>query len=288
MTLIYTQGRRIAFGGFFFFLSGLLYFGAYGLSDYPIYVVLMSAIFATICMLLSAVGIWIFPGFRHTVEVASVGYFLVQIGESSGLLPYPGWVFNSMNGYMVVFFGFAALHHTFYGRWWRKTGIRLAFNMKSRFKTKLSPEQVWHRLVPNPEAPEDYYTGTLYDYTLEKAPNFYEVKTRLGGSAFSNQIHEVTENLEFQSFVTEFTSETSKANRDLNSGRESVTIEPDRNGGSTVIMTESVRAMTVDLALASWFDNLGQQVRFSAKSVLEGRRDRTTLGRWRRQVLEDS
>lgn len=93
---IYLQRRRIAFGMFFCFLSGLLDFGRFGGSEVPFYIITLSLVFAVICGAILGVLLHLFPGFRQVVEIGAVTSFLLRLGEVAPALS------NSGSGWFAI------------------------------------------------------------------------------------------------------------------------------------------------------------------------------------------
>ncbi len=284
LTAIYLQRRRIAFGMFFLFLAGLLDFGRFGMWDYPQVVLLKSVLFALACGLIAALLIPLFPAYRQVFEIMSVSFLAIRIAEIAGWAGEYGRLFDTTWGFLLLAVGFTLLHHGVYGAWWARTPIRLSWRGVSRFKTRAAPDRAWARLVPAPDRPGDYYSGTLHEFRpVEDADFSHVLRTRMGGPQFIEQRVRVTRNEAGRAFAYDFDADVSDRNRDLNTGNWSIELRPLGNG-TAVDVVEEVIATTPANALLFWFDDLGGQVAVSMKRVLEDRRDPTILGWLRRQV----
>ncbi|MEL7026677.1 MAG: hypothetical protein AAGO57_05530 [Pseudomonadota bacterium] len=284
LTAIYLQRRRLLFGMFFFFLSGLLDFGRHGGWDIPIYVIGLSIVFALITGAIAAALIPLFPAYRQTFEIAAVSFLGIRLYEASGLGGEFFYAFDGAWGVVAICLGFTVLHHAIYGLWWAKTPIRLSWTGKSQFITKAPVPDVWARLVPAQDRPEDYYSGTLHEFRpVEDADFTHLLRTRMGGPQFIEQLVTVTRNDPGTTFAYDFDAEVSDRNRALNTGTWRIDLT-DLANGTRVEVVEDVLATTPANALLFWFDDLGGQVAVSMQRTLEDRRDPTILGWWRRQV----
>lgn len=284
LTAIYLQRRRILFGMFFFFLAGLLDFGRFGMWEFPLYVVGMSAIFALICGALAALLIPLFPAYRQVFEITAVTFLAIRFTESMGWVGEYGMLFDTTWGFVILAVGFTLLHHFVYGTWWEKTPVRLSWTGRSRFKTRAAPETAWARLVPVENRPGDYYSGTLHEFRpVDSGDCTHLLRTRMGGPQFIEQRVSVTRDEAGRAFAYDFSADVSDKNRDLNTGHWQIDLRPLGNG-TAVEVTETVIATTPANALLFWFDDLGGQVAVSMKRTLEDRRDPTILGWLRRRV----
>ncbi|MEM9636577.1 MAG: hypothetical protein AAGA94_02955, partial [Pseudomonadota bacterium] len=107
----------------------------------------ITCLFMAIVGLLGFIGVSLFPSFRVVMEIGALAFFMMAVVERSALArladSLPEWLLSC-----AVFILFAFLHHVLYGRWWQKSGLGLAVHLKSQFKTRQRPEEVWARLVP--------------------------------------------------------------------------------------------------------------------------------------------
>ncbi|MEL7105411.1 MAG: hypothetical protein AAGM21_05800 [Pseudomonadota bacterium] len=284
LTSIYLQRRRLLFGMFFFFLAGLLDFGRFGMWDFPVYVVGMSVLFATICGAIAVVGITLFPAYRQVFEIVGVSFLGLRLAEAWGIAGPVGYIFDGAWGVVATCLFYTLLFHGVYGLWWAKTPFRLAWTGRSRFHTSASPAQAWARLVPAEDRPGDYYSGTLHEFrAIEDGDFTHLLRTRMGGPQFLEQRVTVTRHDANTAFAYTFDADVSEGNRALNTGDWRIELT-ERAGGTQVDVVENVVATTPANALLFWFDDLGGQVAVSMKRTLEGRRDPTLLASFRRQV----
>lgn len=284
LTSVYLQRRRILFGMFFFFLSGLLDFGRSDGWDFPVYVIGMSVLFALICGAIAALLIPIFPAYRQVFEIVGVTFFVLRLAEIWGLAGTYGHLFEGAWGVIAICLFYTLLFHATYGAWWTKTPFRLSWTGRSRFVTRASPAEAWARLVPAEDRPGDYYSGTLHEFRpVEDADFTHVLRTRMGGPQFIEQLVTVTRKEAGRTFAYDFDADVSDGNRPLNSGNWRIDLT-DVGNGTRVEVVEEVVATTPANALFFWFDDLGGQVAVSMKRTLEERRDPTVLGWWRRQV----
>lgn len=284
LTAIYLQRRRLAFGMFFFFLSGLLHFGRFGMWEFPVYVIGMSAVFAVITGLLAVLLVLMFPVYRQIYEIVAITFLGTRFVEAMGWFGAYYSVFDGAWGVILLCLGYTVLFHCVYGAWWVKTPVRLSWRGISRFKTRVGPQDAWARLVPAEDRPGDYYSGTLHEFRpVDEADYTHILRTRMGGPQFIEQRVTVTRNEHARAFGYDFGADVSEANRPLNTGHWEIELTPLGNG-TRVEVVEEVVATTPANALLFWFDDLGGQVAVSMKAALEERRDPTILGWLRRNV----
>ncbi|WP_299502256.1 hypothetical protein [uncultured Roseobacter sp.] len=284
ITLLRLHHRRILVGTLFFGLAGFLQFHAVDDGVPLAFDFLITAIFIAIIAVLGFVGVALFPSFRVVMELGGIVFFITSVWQNTALSTLsrgvPEWL--STFSFFVLF---AVLHHVLYGSWWQKSGLGVAARLRSRFKTRSTPAQVWARLVPDPNNLEAYYSGTLRGFDpVPDAPEQYIQKIGLGGSAVLELHVEVTEFALHRRYAYKFHARTSARNRDFNKGTCEITLTDLGGDGTLVEIYEINEKLAVGEALLMWFDHLGAQVSASARAVLEGSRDLTLLGKLRREV----
>ncbi|SHG40606.1 hypothetical protein [Cognatishimia maritima] len=281
---VYLQRRRILFGMFFYFLSGLLLYGRFGGWAFPEFVIIQALLLAVTLGLLAALLIPMFPSYRNVFETSAIITFLMRIAEAFGFVGDFGMIFETSWGYAAFGIGFAVLLNFLYGAWWSKTSVRLSWAGISSFETNANIAEAWKKLVPKADCPNEFYTGTLYEFSEIEDPNFsHKMKIRQGGPNFSEiQVMVVEENA-CSNFAYDFSADVSERNRGSYSGHWKIEMSPTETG-TKVKVEDRVTATTPAYALSFWFDDLGGQAAVSMKRILEGHRDPTILGWVRRQV----
>ena len=289
-TFLYLQRRRLGFGALFFFLAGLLQFSMNTGFAFPGFAIGMALLFTAICTALAAIGIYFFPAYPQVWEIVATTFFAMRAIEAFDppFLQYT-YILDGAWGVIIVCFGYTLLHHAIYGQWWARTPIRLSWTGRSRFQTAVPPEEAWQHFVPQENAPERYYSGTLHEFRpADETGASHIMRTRMGGAQFLDQLVTVVENDGTERFAYTFGAEGSEENADYNAGRWQVTIRPAPMATTDVEVIEEIKATTPGNALLFWFDDLGGQVAQSMKRVAEQRNDPTLLGWLRRRVLAAS
>ena len=281
---ILLQNRRLLFGTFFLFLSGLVFFATSLQTTWLI--LLASVIFAAIMMALAVLGIALFPRFRSIYEILGVLslIFAVLTALSPGAFAFIGDT-GDLIAFMIAF---AVIEYFLYGHGQHKLPAPSRWQGRSHFTVDLAPEDVWQQLVPNPEDPGRYYSGTLKEMTATDGDDEFRVLWNSGGSSYVVHTIKVTENTPFQRFAYSYEGLVSEQNSATNSGTWMVTLCPDGTGGTQVEIVETVERTRIGFALFLWFDNLAAQVTESASAVLMGRKDRSMLAINRQYVAETS
>ncbi len=284
MTLIRLHYRRVLVGTLFFGLAGFLQFNAVDDGATLAIDLLITSLFMLIIGLLGFIGVSLFPSFRVVMEIGALVFFAMAVLQRSSFSRVtdglPDWILSCS-----VFFFFALLHHIIYGQWWQKSGLGFAVRLNSKFKTRQRPEEVWARLVPNPNDLGAYYTKTLRAFDPKPGePGHFVQKIGLGGSAVLELQIEVKECSPFRRFHYDFHADTSDRNRTFNRGTCDIQLTDLGADGTLVEISEINEKLAVGEALLMWFDNLGAQVSASARAVLDGSRDWTLIGKMRRDV----
>ncbi|NNE79687.1 MAG: hypothetical protein HKN18_05375 [Silicimonas sp.] len=276
------QYRRLGFGTFFLFLSGLVLFSD---GDKPIWLILTMAVaFALIMLVLAIIGIGIFPRYRTVYEMLGVIFLVVSAVDTAFPI-----VFDALgsSGQIIVFMiVFAAAEHFFYGAGQHKLPAPSRWSGRTEFITSSTPAEVWDRLVPNPDAPEKHYSGSLKEMTPDEGENTYRVMWRAGGSNFTVQDIEITENEPKRRFSYRFGGLVSEANVPMNSGNWDLELEETESGGTRITIVETIEKTRIGFALFLWFDNWAAQVGESAAAILAQRKDRSVFAIIRRYIVE--
>ena len=284
LTSIYLQRRRILFGMFFFFSSGILDFGHFDGWNSPVYVIGMSVAFACICGALAALLIPVFPSYRQVFEIVAVTFVGLRLAEVLGITGEAYYALDGAVGLILICVGYTLLHHAIYGQWWSRSPFRLAWKGETQFVTRASPSEAWARFVPNPERPEDYYSGTLHAFQpVDEADYTHVFRTRMGGPQFLELRVNVEEDNKDKAFAYSFDADVSDRNRALSTGNWRLDLT-DVGNGTRVRVVETVLATTPATAINMYFDDLASQVGVSMKRAIDGRKDPSILGWHRRQI----
>lgn len=282
----WLQRRRILFTALFFLLAGLIDIGGEGrLALAPGTVLLLSVGFGGMAGALATVLIPLFPGYRNVAEVTAVGYFLVTLGQAFGLLPGDAF-FQTGWGIAAICLGYTGLHNLIYGRWWRRFDLALGWKVRRQFETTAPPDKVWRHLVPNPYAPEEYYSGTLAELLpVPGEPDVWRQRSHGGTAGFMELLVEIEEDVRPHRYVARSRGMATGSHAAYAGGRSSITIADRPGGGSVVTVAESVDRIEVPIALMLWFDGFGHEMAESMRRYVENRPDPTISAQARRRML---
>ncbi|MEL7345677.1 MAG: hypothetical protein AAFN59_12585 [Pseudomonadota bacterium] len=281
-TFLYLQRRRLGFGAYFFFLSGILMFD----TGAPVSDLGMSALFALICTSLAAIGIYFFPSYRQVWEIVGVTFLAIRALEAfnPAFLAHQE-ILEGAWGVILVCLGYTLLHHAIYGAWWEKTSLSLAYLCRSRFRATVLPEKAWRHLVPNGSDPELHYSGTLVAFEPVGDDAAHRVqKIRVGKDQFTEIHVRITQDTGRDRFA--YVPANPDTGEAVDGFHWSLSLTPAPMGSTDVEVIENNHAMPVNHALLCWFDDLGGQVSHSMKTTLEDRNDPTLLRRLRRDFSE--
>ena len=281
-TFLFLQRRRLAFGAFFFLLSGLLMFENGGIGG----IVTVSVLFTLICTTLAAIGIYFFPNYRQVWEIVGVTFFGMRAVEALNppfLAGLP--VIEGAWSIVLICLGYTLLFHATYGAWWEKTSLSLRFTCTSRFRATVLPEKAWRHLVPDAADPKRHYSGTLAAFDAPGDDPAHKVqKLRVGKEQFTEIHIRILEDDGHSWFA--YGPADPETGELVDGFHWSLTLAPAAMGSTDVTVIEKNDGLPVNHALLCWFDDLGGQTGHSMQRSLEGRRDPTLLAWLRRDFAE--
>lgn len=296
INLIRLQFRRVSYCGSMF--AALLYLGAarfengtYAfLLDRPIVFAISVLIMATGFAVCLAITLPIMVQIPLLRELRIMPEFLMTWGVLYyGLLVDGIQMLPDSMEPIATISAFVLYWGTVQGPLLDRFDLRLLSKERSSFVTSTDRTDLWERLRPGRGPIETHWDALLADAEIDPVdPARVFVKYRHGSGTFEHQEITYLDETPNSHFLYHYRNPVEGSRQALVEGEFEAWLKDLRNGKTRVTIENRRHAVTPNLAIAMWFDNLERDRVVYAHNRMENRWDGTLSGAIRRKVLSFS
>ncbi len=289
---LYRQRRRILFGTFFFTMALLLNYEETvemenaSLSLLLIFYTLSFVVFGVLIAALIALFITIIPELRNIIELMSLFSFIL-----ASITYFSPEFFSADSGHWITSFTpiiiLVTIGLLMQGSLLDKTRLQGRLKETRSFKSPKSANELWRELIPGKAPINEYYDCLLSEVRIDQNdPNIIRTSFAQGQGLYRHEIFDILEEKPNKYCKYSFSTEVSSKARKRTTGTYEITIEPQEKGGCKVTLATDEVIPLFKNAILVWFDDaLGSRVdHIYAKH--HGKRDWSTVGRFRKNLEE--